>query len=164
MYNIEEINIKRIAQVGIVCSNAKQSMDNFCNLFNVPENRQMLIEVKEGENSNFSAIFGWVNYGGLQFEFIEPLGGDDKTYSNFLEKTGGGLHHIMFSADNSDKILNEFREAGILEVTPGSYNGKVYNPSVGYFDLTKEMGLIFEIQGKDVDAITTLDFDHLFKR
>lgn len=162
--SLKKIEMKRIAQIGIVCKDAKKAVDEFCELFQVAENRRMLINVKEGENSNFSALFGWVNHAGIQFEFIQPLGGDDKTYSDFLEKTGGGVHHIMFSSENACSILNNFRETGIPEVTPGSYDGKIKDPSVGYFDMHEIMGLIFEISTKNVDAMTTMDFDKLFKR
>ena len=164
MYELNKIDMKRVAQIGIVCEDAQKAMDNFCALFNVPKNRRVLLDVREGENSNFSAKFGWVNYAGLQFEFIQPMGGDDKTYSDFLKTIGGGLHHIMFSADDPVSILNDFRGAGVPEVTPGSHDGEIQDPAVGYFDLKKEMGLIFEVSNKNVDAMTTLDFDQLFKK
>lgn len=160
--NLNPISMKRVAQIGIVCYNTQKAVDDFCTLFQVPENRRIIISVKEGENANFSALFGWVNYAGVQFEFIQPLGGDDKTYSEFLEKTGGGIHHIMFQFDDAASTLEDFRLAGIPEVTPGSYCGKIKDPTVGYFDMKETMGMIFEISTKNVEAMTTLDFDTLF--
>lgn len=162
--NLKPIEMKRVVQIGIVVRDVEQAMNHFCRLFQVPENRKMIIEVKEGENSNFSAYLGWVNIAGIQFEFIQPNGGDDKTYTDFLEKTGGGIHHIMFLPDNAEEILFNFRESGIPEITPGSFNGKVQDPTVGYFDLHQEMGMNFEISTKNIDHMTTLDFDQLFKR
>jgi len=53
---------------------------------------------------------------------------------------------------------------GIPEVTPGSYCGKIKDPTVGYFDMRDEMGIIFEVSTNNVEAMTTLDFDTLFGR
>jgi len=44
--NLNAVAVKRLAQVGIVCNDAQKAMDAFCMLFQVPENRRALINVK----------------------------------------------------------------------------------------------------------------------
>ena len=123
---MDKIEMKQVVQLGIVVENAKEAMDRFCRMFDVPEDFCMLISVKEGENgSRFTADFAWVNYGGIQFEFIQPIGGDLGTYSGYLKETGGGIHHIAFTSDDPARLLEEYRASGAAEVTPGSAGGSV---------------------------------------
>lgn len=104
----EKIDMKRMVQLGIVVADAQKSMEEFCRMFNVPEEYTILLPVKEGENgSRFTANFGWVNYCGIQFEFIQPISGDLETYRAYLDQTGGGIHHIAFTADDPAGLLNE---------------------------------------------------------
>ena len=162
---MEQIDMKKVAQLGIVVENAKEAMEAFCRMFRVPEEYTVLLHVKEGQNgSRFTADFGWVNYCGIQFEFIQPISGDLGTYGNFLKQTGGGIHHIAFTSQDPASLLEAFRAEGASEVTPGSDLGKIQDPSVGYFDFHREMGLCFEVSTKNMDAMTTMSFEMLRKQ
>lgn len=156
---MEKIEMKQMVQLGIVVEDAKSAMDRFCELFNVPEEYTILIHVKEGENnSRFTADFAWVNYGGVQFEFIQPISGDLDTYDEFLKLTGGGIHHMAFTVEDPVEIIRRCREGGLKEITPGSDGGKLLDPALGYFDLHREMGLRFEVNAKKLDILTKISF------
>lgn len=162
---MEQVEMKKVAQLGVVVENAKKAMDAFCQMFSVPEEYTVLLHVKEGQNgSRFTADFGWVNYCGIQFEFIQPISGDLGTYGDFLKQTGGGIHHIAFTSQSPAALLAAFREEGANEVTPGSDMGKLQDPNVGYFDFHREMGLCFEVSTKNMDAMTTMSFEMLRKQ
>lgn len=62
----------------------------------------------------------FVNAGGGQevyIELLEPLG-DDSPITNFLKKTGGGLHHLCFEVDDIDAMANELAKKGFQMVCP----------------------------------------------
>jgi methylmalonyl-CoA/ethylmalonyl-CoA epimerase len=50
-------------------------------------------------------------------ELLEPLG-DDSPITNFLKRTGGGLHHLCFEVDDIDGIGNELVKKGVNMVCP----------------------------------------------
>lgn len=156
---MDRIKMKEMVQLGIVVEDAQKAMDDFCKMFDVPEEYTLLLHIKEGENgSRFTADFAWVNYCGIQFEFIQPIGGDLSTYEDYLKQTGGGIHHIAFTHEDPRGLLEQYRAAGAVEVTPGSANGKIQDPAVGYFDFHETMGLRFEVSDKNLDAITKMSF------
>lgn len=70
----------------------------------------------------------------------------------------------MFQSDDAVSTLEDFGLAGIPGVTPESYCGKIKNPTIEYFDIRETMGMIFEISTKNIEAMTTLDFDTLFAK
>lgn len=54
---------------------------------------------------------------GPYIELLEPLA-DDSPVTNFLERTGGGLHHLCFEVDDIDSTVNELVERGLKLVSP----------------------------------------------
>ena len=50
--------------------------------------------------------------GDVFIELLEPLS-DDSPVSKFIEKRGGGLHHVAYEVDDIGKEIDSFREKGI---------------------------------------------------
>ena len=48
------------------------------------------------EGPHFRVLFSSTVVGGVSIDVIQPLE-DDPTFGGFVEKTGGGLHHVCFS-------------------------------------------------------------------
>ena len=61
-------------------------------------------------------------------ELIHPLN-DEGPVKTFLEKKGGGLHHLCFRSDDIDADVARLREKGYQflsdEPTPGAHNSRV---------------------------------------
>jgi len=61
-------------------------------------------------------------------ELIHPLN-DEGPVKTFLEKRGGGLHHLCFRSDDIDADVARLREKGYQflsdEPTPGAHNSRV---------------------------------------
>lgn len=61
-------------------------------------------------------------------ELIHPLN-DEGPVKTFLEKKGGGLHHLCFRSDDIDADVARLREKGYRflsdEPTPGAHNSRV---------------------------------------
>lgn len=53
----------------------------------------------------------------VYIELLEPLA-DNSPITNFLEKTGGGLHHLCFEVDDIVGIGNELVKKGFKMVCP----------------------------------------------
>lgn len=50
--------------------------------------------------------------GESRIELLEPLG-EDSPISNFLEKRGGGIHHIAVQVEDINASLEKLKEAGM---------------------------------------------------
>lgn len=52
----------------------------------------------------------------IYIELLEPLS-DDSPVTNFLERMGGGLHHLCFEVDDIDSMVDEMVERGFKLVS-----------------------------------------------
>ena len=59
-----------------------------------------------GKPADFVADISLSYAGDLQLELIAPVRGES-VYSEFLDRTGAGLHHICIEADDLDRALAE---------------------------------------------------------
>jgi methylmalonyl-CoA/ethylmalonyl-CoA epimerase len=53
----------------------------------------------------------------IYIEILEPAS-DDSPITNFLRKSGGGLHHLCFEVDDIEKATQELNAKGFRMVTP----------------------------------------------
>ena len=53
----------------------------------------------------------------IYIELLEPVS-DDSPISNFLQKRGGGLHHLCFEVDDIEKTTHELNAKGFRMVVP----------------------------------------------
>jgi methylmalonyl-CoA/ethylmalonyl-CoA epimerase len=53
---------------------------------------------------------------GTYIELLEPLS-DDSPITRFLERTGGGLHHLCFEVDDIDSVVEELAKRGFKLVS-----------------------------------------------
>lgn len=65
---------------------------------------------------------------GTSIELVHPLRGQGPV-AKFLEKKGGGIHHICFRSDNIDEDVERLRAKGYQflsdEPKPGAHNSRV---------------------------------------
>lgn len=61
--------------------------------------------------------------GPTALELIQPIEGGG-VWSEFIEATGGGIHHIAFNVSNWDEMVSKLQEQGGKMVAGGSYEGK----------------------------------------
>ncbi len=53
----------------------------------------------------------------IYIELLEPLS-DNSPVTKFLERKGGGLHHLCFEVDDIDSVVDELVERGFKLVSP----------------------------------------------
>lgn len=65
---------------------------------------------------------------GTQIELVHPLNGEGPI-KGFLEKKGGGLHHICFKTDDVEADMKRLTEKGYIFLSdapkPGAHNTRV---------------------------------------
>jgi methylmalonyl-CoA/ethylmalonyl-CoA epimerase len=70
----------------------------------------------------------FMKIGESNIELLEPIS-DDSPIAKFLEKRGGGIHHIAISVDDIDAALARHREAGakLIDTAPrvGAHNMRI---------------------------------------
>ncbi len=83
-----------------------------------------------------------LNFGGIDFEYIEPLdpsGGDP--FSDFLREHGQGIHHVNIKMDDRSGLELNLKELGVPELT----SGKMGDKSFALYDLRELFGFIAEV-------------------
>lgn len=99
-----------------------------------------------------SASFVNVGYNDDTYiEILEPVS-DDSPISKFLQKRGGGLHHLCFEVDDIDKATKELNSKGFRMVVPPedckaydeNLNRKCQDPTkIAFFIVSK--GVLIEL-------------------
>lgn len=79
--------------------------------------------------------------GDIQIEIIELVGNDNGYYTDFMEKTGGGVHHLLINkGPDFDKYIEE---NGIKELQ--SFTILRHGKRIAYYDTFDLLGVILEV-------------------
>lgn len=78
-----------------------------------------------------------------QVELIEPLSGRG-IHSEFLERHGGGVHHLGFFVDDVESVKARLAAAGHSPVFHGRGFGKHRDGAFAYYDTSSETGYWIE--------------------
>ncbi|MFJ4652013.1 VOC family protein [Nocardia sp. NPDC088792] len=77
-----------------------------------------------GEPADHTAHVSLSYRGDMQLELIQPVSGVS-IYTEFLERSGPGLHHICLEPDDYDAALREAAAQGIDVVQDGNIGGQL---------------------------------------
>ena len=75
-----------------------------------------------GAPADFTAHISMAYVGEMQLELIQPVSGES-IYTEFLERTGGGLHHLCWEVDDLDAALDRAGAAGMEILQTGDMAG-----------------------------------------
>ena len=85
-----------------------------------------------GELHELSMTAAFVYSGECCIEIISPIGEQQSTYAEFLERNpGGGLHHIAYYSDDFDATLAALAEAGMPMRIVQDFEIEIYCEPVG---------------------------------
>jgi methylmalonyl-CoA/ethylmalonyl-CoA epimerase len=76
-------------------------------------------------------------------ELVHPLNGEGPI-ANFLEKRGGGLHHLCFRSDNIEEDITRLKAKGYQFLSDGPSNG-AHNSKVIFIHPKSCDGVLIEI-------------------
>lgn len=121
---MEKTKAELVFQVGMIVRDVEKTVNNLKEYFEIDEDSIVIKSTKEkakqgvkienlydGRPVEFYIKTARLNFGGIDFEYIEPLckdGGDP--YSDWLNKHGPGIHHINMKVDDRsviDKVMTE---------------------------------------------------------
>ena len=91
--------------------------------------------------------------GELEIELIQPDGGDS-VFSKFVERTGGGLHHVAFEVRDFDAAVQPLEREGMMPRAVTSGGNKI-----AYFDCRGAGASVIEVA--QYDDATRLDYRRL---
>lgn len=97
--------IKKINHVAMVGKSNEEMVSLFTTLFGFK-----VVETNEVPEEGFKSTM--ISKEDAAFELIEPIGSEGGI-AKFLEKRGGGLHHVSLQVDDIDKEVAQLKAKGV---------------------------------------------------
>jgi methylmalonyl-CoA epimerase len=101
--------IKKFDHVGIVVKNTEDVLSLFSNMFGFKISESLTFP-EDGFKSTL------ISKEGVTFELIEPIGSEG-IIQKFVEKHGGGLHHISIQVDDIELEMKSLKAKGVQLVS-----------------------------------------------
>ncbi|MEN8223695.1 MAG: VOC family protein, partial [Acidobacteriota bacterium] len=96
--------IKKIDHIAIAVSDLKKEIEVYNNIPGFEFNGTEVVEEQK-------VTVAFFKVGDVFIELLEPLS-DDSPVSKFIEKRGGGLHHIAYEVDNIKDEISSLEKKG----------------------------------------------------
>ena len=113
--------ITKLDHIAVAVPDLQKSIDRFLNDFGL--NFEGTEDVASAKTS--TAFFPLPP---TSIELVHPLNGEGPI-AGYLEKKGGGLHHLCFQSDNIEEDIERLKAKGYQFLsdgpTPGAHNSKV---------------------------------------
>jgi len=102
---LEEIMINKIDHIAIAVKNLEDEIKKYKDVLGF---KFLGIEVVEEQKVKV-ALF---DVNGVHIELLEPIS-EDSPISTFLEKRGGGIHHISYQVENINQQIKAFASQNV---------------------------------------------------
>ncbi|MFO7934537.1 MAG: DUF5107 domain-containing protein, partial [Bacteroidales bacterium] len=99
-----------------------------------------------GEPVDHQLIQGWQRHGTVAYEWCIPVK-PPIVYEDHIRKHGEGIHHLAFTVEDMDRVLEDYRSRGFV-VSMGGTWGEEGKPGSGryeYIDLEEAGGVTMEL-------------------
>jgi methylmalonyl-CoA/ethylmalonyl-CoA epimerase len=99
-----------------------------------------------GKPADHQLIQGWQRHGSIDYEWCIPVK-PPIVYEDHIQKHGEGIHHLAFTVNDMDEVLDDFRSRGFV-VSMGGTWGETGKPGSGryeYIDLENAGGVTMEL-------------------
>lgn len=149
---IPRFKLEQLEQVGMVVKDLQKSMESMWNNFGIgPWNvyvyppSALRETAHRGKPGNFGMQVARAKTAVIEFELIQPLGGDSD-YRDFLTEHGDGIHHLgWLIVPNLAQTIKDMEKAGF----PCLMSGRTYRSRFAYFDTTGTLGT--KLEGYQID-------------
>jgi methylmalonyl-CoA/ethylmalonyl-CoA epimerase len=144
------LQLQRLVQIGIVVPDRDQATNALTSLFGIGPFR--LVEWPDraeskyyyrGVEEHIRIRQAFVQLGDVEVELIQPLEGRSG-YKDFLDETGGGIHHILFEVSDIDPVLQELAKSGVTVLQSGT--GIRAGTRWALLDTQKLLGFLVELR------------------
>ncbi|HTF43248.1 MAG TPA: VOC family protein [Terriglobales bacterium] len=120
------LQLKQLVQIGIVVADRDQTTKALTSLFGIgpfrlvdwPDRPESKYEYR-GVDEKIRIRQAFVQLGAVEIELIQPLEGHN-AYKDFLDETGGGIHHVLFEVKDIEPVLQELAKSGITVLQSGT--------------------------------------------
>jgi methylmalonyl-CoA/ethylmalonyl-CoA epimerase len=126
----------KIDHIGYVTANLNQTLKYFKNNFGM---KQITKKIKEPAHGVDVVFLDMGNNGYPALEIVRPNSKESKI-SNFLEKKGGGIHHLAYEVSDIKKTVINFKKKNFLiltDIVPGA--GHNNTPTIWLFTPKNEL-------------------------
>jgi catechol 2,3-dioxygenase-like lactoylglutathione lyase family enzyme len=142
--------LKRLVQIGIVVADRDRTTQLLTSLLGMgpfrfvewpdrPESKYYY----RGSEEHIRLKQAFVQLGDVEVELIQPLEGHN-AYQDFLDQTGGGIHHILFEVTDIDPIILDLAKSGITVLQSGT--GIRPGTRWALLDTQKLLGFLVELR------------------
>ena len=150
------VQLKRLVQIGIVVADRDRTTQLLTSLFGIgpfhfvewpdrPESKYYY----RGAEEHIRIKQAFVQLGDVEVELIQPLEGHNG-YQDFLDQTGGGIHHVLFEVPDIDPVIQELAEAGVTVLQSGT--GIRPGTRWALMDTQKLLGFLVELRHRPGDS------------
>jgi len=120
------VQLKRLVQIGIVVADRDRTTQLLTSLFGIGPfrfvewpNRAESKYFYRGQEEHIRVKQAFVQLGDVEVELIQPVEGRN-AYQDFLDQTGGGIHHVLFEVPDIDPVIQELEKAGVGVLQSGT--------------------------------------------
>jgi hypothetical protein len=99
-----------------------------------------------GETTDHELIQGWQRHGTVAFEWCIPVK-PPIVYDDHIKAHGEGIHHLAFTVEDMDKVLQDFTSKGYVNSMGGTWGeaGKSGSGRYEYIDMEDAGGVTVEL-------------------
>jgi catechol 2,3-dioxygenase-like lactoylglutathione lyase family enzyme len=142
---------RTVAQVGIVVKDIERTAEAYARAFGIEKPGWAWTGALDaartehrGSPSPARAKLAFMRFGQLDIELIEP---DEhpSTWREFLDEKGEGIHHLAFVVEGMKEHVARAREAGMILLQKGEYEGGRY----AYLDAQAGLKTVVELLEND---------------
>lgn len=150
------VQLKRLVQIGIVVADRDRTAQLLTSLFGIGPFR--LVEWPDRADSKYyyrgveeqvRIKQAFVQLGDVEVELIQPLEGRSG-YKDFLDQTGGGIHHVLFEVPDIDPVIQELAKSGATVLQSGT--GIRPGTRWALLDTQKLLGFLVELRHRPGDS------------
>ena len=138
-------------QIAVICKDIEATKNQYALFLGMPvpptcdggpfEINQCEYMGKPSPDSNCKMAFFNLD-GGIQLEIIEP-NGCASTWQDFLDETGGGIHHVAFQVEDMEKAIHDCEGFGMKLTQRGKYNDA--SGEYAYLDARAQLSCFIEL-------------------
>ncbi|HTC47622.1 MAG TPA: VOC family protein [Candidatus Aquilonibacter sp.] len=144
------VQLKRLVQIGIVVADRDRTTKLLTTMFGIGPFRVVewpdRPEAKyyyRGAEEHIRIKQAFVQLGGVEVEIIQPVEGHND-YQDFLDNTGGGIHHALFEVPDIDSVIQELAKSGVTVLQSGT--GIRPGTRWALMDTKKLLGFLVELR------------------
>jgi methylmalonyl-CoA/ethylmalonyl-CoA epimerase len=153
---LAKVQLKRLVQIGIVVADRDRTTQLLTSLLGIgpfrfvewpdrPESKYYY----RGAERHIRLKQAFVQLGGVEVELIQPLEGQNE-YQDFLDQSGGGIHHVLFEVPDIDFVIQELAKSGVTVLQSGT--GIRPGTRWALMDTKKLLGFLVELRHRPGDS------------